>query len=53
MSQEKQEGISFFNCYLTVWVFLCMAAGVLLGKAAPSVTAFLGRIRRASSSHGS
>jgi arsenite efflux transporter len=42
MSQEKQEGISFFNCYLTVWVFLCMAAGVLLGKAAPSVTAFLG-----------
>ena len=41
MSQEKQEGISFFNCYLTVWVLLCMAAGVLLGKAAPSVTAFL------------
>ena len=44
MSQEKQEGISFFNCYLTVWVFLCMAAGVLLGKAAPSVTAFLGNM---------
>lgn len=44
MSQEKQEGISFFNCYLTVWVFLCMAAGVLLGKVAPSVTAFLGNM---------
>lgn len=44
MSQEKQEGISFFNCYLTVWVFLCMAAGVLLGTAAPSVTAFLGNM---------
>ena len=44
MSQEKQEGISFFNCYLTVCVFLCMAAGVLLGKAAPSVTAFLGNM---------
>lgn len=44
MSQEKQEGISFFNCYLTVWVFLCMAAGVLLGKSAPSVTAFLGNM---------
>ena len=44
MSQEKQEGISFFNCYLTVWVFFCMAAGVLLGKAAPSVTAFLGNM---------
>lgn len=44
MSQEKQEGISFFNCYLTVWVFLCMTAGVLLGKAAPSVTAFLGNM---------
>lgn len=44
MSQEKQEGISFFNCYLTVWVFLCMVAGVLLGKAAPSVTAFLGNM---------
>ena len=44
MSQEKQEGISFCNCYLTVWVFLCMAAGVLLDKAAPSVTAFLGNM---------
>lgn len=44
MSQEKQEGISFFNCYLTVWVFLCMAAGVLIVKAAPSVTAFLGNM---------
>jgi ACR3 family arsenite transporter len=35
------KGISFFERYLTVWVLLCIAAGILLGKAAPGVASFL------------
>lgn len=30
--------IGFFERYLSVWVALCMAAGILLGKLAPSFT---------------
>ncbi len=30
--------IGFFERYLSVWVALCMAAGILLGKLAPSLT---------------
>jgi ACR3 family arsenite transporter len=33
-----------FERYLTVWVLLCIAAGVLLGKMAPGVAASLDRI---------
>lgn len=33
--------LGFFERYLTLWVALCMGAGVLLGKAAPSLTASL------------
>jgi ACR3 family arsenite transporter len=31
MSKVKTQGIGFFEKYLTVWVLLCMAAGVLIG----------------------
>lgn len=30
--------LAFFERYLTVWVFLCMIAGVALGKLAPGIT---------------
>lgn len=40
MSRQKSD-ISFFNRYLTVWVFLCMVAGVLIGRFLPAVPAFL------------
>lgn len=40
MSRQKSD-ISFFNRYLTVWVFLCMVAGVLIGKFLPALPAFL------------
>ena len=30
--------MSFFERYLSVWVALCMAAGILLGKLIPSLT---------------
>ena len=41
MKKEKNDGISFFQRYLTVWVFLCMVAGVLLGYLAPALPAML------------
>ena len=47
MSEEKNEGIGFFQKYLTIWVILCMAAGVLIGRFLPSVPAFLNRFEYA------
>ena len=47
MSEEKTQGIGFFEKYLTVWVLLCMAAGILIGKFLPGVPAFLGRFEYA------
>jgi len=45
---EKQKlDISFFDRYLTVWVALCMAAGVAIGKFLPALPAFLGRFEYA------
>lgn len=41
MSEEKSEGIGFFQKYLTLWVILCMAAGIFIGRFLPSVPAFL------------
>ena len=32
---ETRKGISVFERYLTVWVLLCIGAGILLGKVAP------------------
>lgn len=40
---DKSAGIGFFEKYLTVWVILCMVAGVLTGKFLPQVPAFLGK----------
>ena len=40
---KKSTGISFFEKYLTLWVVLCMAAGVLIGKYLPGIPAFLSR----------
>ena len=42
MSNNKQ--LAFFERYLTVWVFLCMIAGIVLGKLAPDVTSTLSKL---------
>ncbi len=47
MKDEKRQDIGFFQRYLTVWVILCMAAGVLIGKFLPTVPAFLGQFEYA------
>lgn len=47
MSSEQIPGISFFEKYLTLWVALCMAAGVLIGRYLPAVPDFLGKLEYA------
>ena len=48
MKNEKHpSGISFFQRYLTVWVMLCMALGLLIGKYLPGIPAFLNRFEYA------
>ena len=46
MKNEK-AGISVFQKYLSVWVILCMAAGVLIGKFLPQIPDFLNRFEYA------
>ena len=43
MAKSKTSGMGFFERYLTVWVALCMVAGVLIGKFLPAIPAFLGQ----------
>lgn len=44
MAEKQQAGISFFQRYLTIWVLLCMAAGILIGHFVPAVPAALGKL---------
>ena len=41
MSKKEKQGISFFEKYLTIWVALCMAAGILIGRFLPGIPTFL------------
>ncbi|MEA4932975.1 MAG: ACR3 family arsenite efflux transporter [Lawsonibacter sp.] len=47
MSKEKNAGIGFFQKYLTMWVILCMAVGVFIGRFLPSIPAFLNQFEYA------
>jgi len=47
MEKSKNTGLSFFEKYLTVWVILCMIAGVLIGRFLPGIPVFLGRFEYA------
>ena len=38
---KEPQGLSFFEKYLTVWVFLCIIAGIILGKISPGVAKYL------------
>jgi len=42
--QRVSGGLGFFERYLSLWVALCMAAGILLGKILPTLTAGLRRL---------
>lgn len=45
--KEVQSGINFFQRYLTIWVAICMVAGVLIGKYLPAIPEFFGRFEYA------
>jgi len=47
MKNNSNKGISFFQRYLTLWVFICMVVGVLLGHFAPEISTFLNRFEYA------
>lgn len=47
MSKEKVEGIGFFEKYLTVWVIICMAIGILISQFIPTIPEFLGKFEYA------
>jgi len=47
MSNKKSTEIGFFQKYLTLWVALCMIAGVLIGKFLPGVPSYLGQFEYA------
>lgn len=40
---KKKEGIGFFERYLTLWVALCIVAGIAVGQWIPAVPEVLGR----------
>lgn len=42
--EKSKAGISTFQRYLSLWVLLCMAAGILIGRFLPAVPEFLGRL---------
>ena len=45
MSKEKTQGIGFFEKYLTIWVLLCMAAGILIGRFLPGIPSVLDKMQ--------
>src|SRR4030042_1653652 len=38
---KQPKGLSFFEKYLTIWVVVCIIAGIALGKIAPGAAKFL------------
>lgn len=44
---NSNEGIGFFQRYLTIWVGICMVVGVLIGRFIPQIPEFLGKFEYA------
>ena len=44
---KETSGIGFFQKYLSLWVALCMVAGVLIGKFIPGIPTFLNQFEYA------
>ncbi|WP_313163550.1 ACR3 family arsenite efflux transporter [Sedimentibacter sp.] len=47
MRSENTSGIGFFQKYLTLWVALCMAVGILIGRFMPAIPEFFGKFEYA------
>lgn len=46
-NDNKSSDIGFFQKYLTIWVLICMAIGILIGKFIPSIPQFLNKFEYA------
>ncbi|MCK9199135.1 MAG: ACR3 family arsenite efflux transporter [Bacilli bacterium] len=47
MESKKKTGISFFEKYLSIWVLICMAVGVLIGAYLPIIPETLSKFEYA------
>ncbi|MGM9536190.1 MAG: ACR3 family arsenite efflux transporter [Intestinibacter sp.] len=47
MKDNNTTDISFFQRYLTLWVFICMVVGVVLGHFVPVISTFLNKFEYA------
>ena len=47
MKKEQADGIGFFERYLSIWVLLCMAIGVMIGVYLPGIPKLLSRFEYA------
>jgi arsenite transporter len=47
MTEHEDTGIEFFQRYLSIWVVLCMVAGVTIGILLPSLPDFLNKFQYA------
>lgn len=47
MTTEKKQDMGLFQRYLSLWVLLCMVAGVLIGKFLPGIPQFLNQFEYA------
>ena len=45
VAPTARRKLAFFERYLSLWVFLCMLAGVALGKWLPGLTGYLSHIQ--------
>lgn len=45
MEKETTQGIGFFEKYLSIWVLLCMASGILIGKFLPGIPSILNKMQ--------
>lgn len=44
-AKSDMKAIGFFEKWLTVWVFLCIVAGIILGQIAPAPVKFIGSLQ--------
>ena len=51
MHADQRKRLDFFERYLTVWVFACMAVGIALGKSLPGFTRQLSFLQFGTNSH--